>query len=265
MRDRSNTSPLALITGASSGIGAEIAREFAARGYDLILAARRIERLERLAAELRHTHSTSASVVAADLSAAGAARELWAMLGQGAREVDVLVNNAGVGLAGNLADIDAESVARMMRLNMELLTSLTRLALPGMLQRRRGGILNVASLAGFQPAGPGMAVYYATKAYVLSLTRALAVELRGTGVTATALCPGPTRTEFDAVGGAAGTRLFRWLPLMEPRAVAAAGVRGLLTGRTVVVPGWFNKLLAIGGELAPRSLATALNGALLRK
>lgn len=265
MRDRSNTSRLALVTGASSGIGAEIARELAARGYDLVLAARRTERLERLAAELRHTHSTSASVISADLSAADAARELWTTIERGARAVDVLVNNAGVGLVGNLADIDAESAARMMRLNMELLTSLTRLALPGMLQRRGGGILNVASLAGFQPAGPRMAVYYATKAYVLSLTRALAVELRGTGVTVTALCPGPTRTEFDVVGGAAGIRLFRWLPLMDARAVAVAGVRGLFTGRSIVVPGWFNKLLALGGELLPRSLATALNGSLLRE
>jgi short-subunit dehydrogenase len=265
MRNMSNTNPLALITGASSGIGAEIARELAARRYDLVLAARRVDRLEQLAAELRRTHSISVTVIAADLSAADAARELWSTIGQGGRAVDVLVNNAGVGLVGNLADGDVESVARMMRLNMELLTSLTQLALPGMLQRRGGGILNVASLAGFQPAGPGMAVYYATKSYVVSLTRALAAEVRGSGVTVTALCPGPTRTEFDTVGGAARTRLFRWLPLMEAREAAAAGVRGLLTGRTTVVPGWFNKLLAVGGELPPRTLATALNGLLLRE
>lgn len=265
MHNTSNTNPLALITGASSGIGAEIARALAARRYDLILAARRIERLERLAGELQRAHAASVTVIAADLSAAGAARELWSTAGQGGREVDVLVNNAGVGLAGRVADADVESVARMMRLNMEALTSLTQLALPGMLQRRRGRILNVASLAGFQPAGPGMAVYYATKGFVLSLTRALAVELRGTGVTVTALCPGPTRTEFDAVGGAARIRLFRWLPLMEAEKAAAAGVRGMLTGRTTVVPGWFNRLLAIGGELPPRALATALNGLLLRE
>ena len=264
MHDASNTHPLALITGASSGIGAELARVLAARRYDLVLAARRIERLERLAEELRQAHPVSVTVIAADLSEAGAAGRLWTAMGQAAHQLDVLVNNAGVGLAGNLKDADVESVEGMMRLNMELLTALTRLALPGMLQRRRGRILNVASLAGFQPAGPGMAVYYATKGYVLSLTRALAVELRGTGVTVTALCPGPTRTEFDAVGGAAGTRLFRWLPLMEAEAAAVAGVRGMFDGRTTVVPGWFNKLLAVGGELPPRALATALNGWLLR-
>lgn len=265
MRNVTDTHPLALITGASSGIGAEIARVLAARRYDLILAARRIERLEGLAEELRRAHSVSVTVAAADLSVAGAAGKLWAATGQQAQEIEVLVNNAGVGLAGNLAEADVESMERMVRLNMELLTSLIRLALPGMLQRRSGRILNVASLAGFQPAGPGMAVYYATKAYVLSLTRALAVELRGTGVTATALCPGPTRTEFDAVGGAARTRLFRWLPVMEAKTAAAAGVRGMLEGRTAVVPGWFNKLLAVGGELPPRGLATALNGWLLRE
>jgi len=265
MRNASNTHPRALITGASSGIGAEIARVLAARGFDVVLVARRIERLERLAEELRRAHSVSVTVIAMDLSEAGAAGRLWTAIGQSARELDVLVNNAGVGLAGNLAEADPESVERMVRLNIELLTSLTRLALPGMLQRRSGRILNVASLAGFQPAGPGMAVYYATKGYVLSLTRALAVELQGTGVTVTALCPGPTRTEFDAVGGAARTRLFRWLPLMEAEAAAAAGVRGMFEGRTAVVPGWFTRLLAVGGELPPRVLATALNGWLLRE
>ncbi len=258
-----NERPLALVTGASSGIGAEIARELAARQHDLVLVARRAEKLKQLAGELERTHGASITVTPADLSRPGAAQALWATIQQTERDVDVLVNNAGIGVLGALARADVDTTRDMVRLNMELLTTLTQLALPGMVQRRRGRILNVGSLAGFQPAGPGMAVYYATKSYVLSLTRALVVELRGSGVTVTALCPGPTRTEFDEVSGAARTRLFRWSPLSDARDVAVEGVRGMLSGRTTVVPGWFNRVLALGGELPPRALATAVNRILL--
>jgi short-subunit dehydrogenase len=260
-----NEKTLALVTGASSGIGAEIARELAARQYDLVLVARRAEKLKQLAAELERAHGIAVAIIPADLSRPGAAQELWTTILQTERDVDVLVNNAGIGLLGALARADVETTRDMMRLNMELLTTLTQLALPGMLQRRRGRILNVASLAGFQPAGPGMAVYYATKSYVLSLTRALAVELRGSGVTVTALCPGPTRTEFDDVSGAARTRLFRWSPLSDAREVALEGVRAMLSDRTTVVPGWLNRVLALGGELPPRALATAVNRILLQE
>jgi hypothetical protein len=253
----------ALVTGASSGIGTELTRQLAAAGHDLILVARRADRLHALAAEARASGAT-VTVIAMDLLQPDAVGQLAQQIDAAGLRVDVLVNNAGFGIAGAFVDGDAASLDDMVTLNVSRLTALTRQFAAGMVQRGRGRILNVASIAGFQPAGPGMAVYYATKSYVLSFTRALAHELNGSGVTATALCPGPTRTEFDAVAGAGQARIFRWLPVMDARTVASAGLRGMLAGRDTVVPGLFNRLLSFGGAMPPASMSTSINSFLLK-
>ena len=258
------TKQTALVTGASSGIGRECARILAAKGYALILVARRADKLRQLASELETAQGVSVTVIGHDLSQPHAADGLWETITQGSHRIDILVNNAGIGLAGEFTGIDALATEAMIELNVTSLTMLCRRALPDMLKRRQGRILNVASLTGYQPGGPGMAVYYASKSYVLSFTRGLARELRGSGVTATALCPGTTRTEFEEVSGAGNLRMFRWLPMSEARAVAEAGIQGMLAGRVSVVPGVFNKLLALGGELPPRQIAIAINRMLLR-
>ncbi len=250
-----------LITGASGGIGAELARVFAENGYDLALAARGLGPLEQLAQELRDRHGVAARVVRADLSEPGAAARLWREAGN----IDVLVNNAGVGLYGPLADQEPEALTRMLQLNVVALSDLTRLALPAMLQRKAGGILNVASVVAYQPGGPRMAAYYASKAFVLSFSKGLARELAGTGVTVTALCPPALRTAFEERSGAAGTRLYRLLGRDDLRAVAAAGFRGFTRKRSVVIPGLLTKILALAGELPPRRLALEVNRWLLAK
>jgi len=253
----------ALITGASSGIGAELARQLAEDNHDLILVARRADRLEALAAPLRAA-GAGVSVIAMDLLQADAVAQLAQQIDASGLRVDVLVNNAGFGLSGDFADSDPEAINDMLTLNMLRLTALTRQFIGPMRQRGYGRVLNVASLAGFQPCRPGKTVNYATKSYLLSFTRGLASELRGTGVTATALCPGPTRTEFDTVAGAATTRLFRWSPLMDAKTVAAAGLRAMHAGRPTVVPGLSNALLAFAGGLPPASLSTSINAFLLK-
>ena len=261
MTDQNKT---ALVTGASSGIGTEIARLLAADGYSLILAARRAEQLNALADELKSRFGVAATASPTDLSKPGAAAKLWKEVTAYGRTIDVLINNAGIAASGALVDIDPSTISAMLNLNVVALTALAQLALCDMRTRGRGRVLNVASVAGYQPGGPGMAVYYATKNYVLSLTRALSVELRGTGVTVTALCPGPTHTELETTAGVESIRLFRWLPVMDARTVAEVGVRAMHRGRVVAIPGFFNKLLAIGGELPPRSLALSINRILLQ-
>jgi short-subunit dehydrogenase len=254
----------ALVTGASSGLGTEFARILAARGCDLILVARRAEKLEELAASIKAAHPTKISVIVHDLSQPHAADTLWEKITKAGHQVDILVNNAGVGLSGALAECDAKATEAMLDLDVTALTMLCRHALPDMLKRRQGRILNVASLTGYQGGGPGMAVYYAAKAYVLSLTCGLAGELRGTGVTATALCPGPTRTEWDSVARAGNLRMFRWLPLADPRGVAESGINAMFAGRAVEIPGFVNKILAFLGQLPPRRISVEVNRMLLR-
>ncbi|MGE0386521.1 MAG: SDR family NAD(P)-dependent oxidoreductase [Gammaproteobacteria bacterium] len=256
--------PMALVTGASSGIGREIAGALAAQGHDLIIAARSTDALEALAAELRTRHGAAVSVAAVDLGEPDGAQQLWSQVQREGRRIEVLVNNAGVGLAGDFAQADPAATAAMLQLNVASLTLLTRLALPDMLACGRGRILHVASIAGLQPGGPGMAVYYATKNYVVSFTRALARELRGSGVTVTALCPGPTRTGFESRAGERAHGLFSRLPVMDAASVAAYGLRALRAGQTLAVPGIVNKLLALAGELPPRSIALGANARLLR-
>lgn len=241
--------PVALVTGASAGIGRSIAQILAREGYDLVLVARREADLRALASELEG-HGASSRVLAADLTAPDAAAKVVAEVG--ADGIDALVNNAGFGGHGAFADRPRDDDLRMVALNVTALTDLTKLVLPAMVARGSGRILNVASTAAFQP-GPFMAVYYATKAYVLSLSEALAEEVRGTGVTVTCLCPGVTTTEFQQVAGVEDVPLTKGPLSMSAEAVAEAGVRGMLRGKRLVIPGAHNKVGVQAVRLSPRA------------
>lgn len=248
----------ALVTGASSGIGLELARLFARDHHGLILVARREAELARVAEELRSLGSPAVWIVVQDLSRPSAAAEIHEAVVREGVSVDVLVNNAGFGAAGPFLATDLQSEMEMMQVNMVSLVHLTKLFLPEMVTRKRGRILNVASTASFQP-GPLMAVYYATKAFVLSFSEALAEELRQTGVTVTALCPGPTRTEFQRRAGLEKSRLVSgFLAIQDAAAVASVGYRSMLRGRRIVVPGVMNWLLAESVRFTPRRLVTTL-------
>jgi short-subunit dehydrogenase len=240
--------PVAVVTGASAGIGREIARVLAA-DFDLVLTARRESDLRDLAAELV---PTTCHIVPTDLAAAGGPGALVAAVAAAGLTPEVLVNNAGFGDLGPFAAADQDKLLRMIQVNVTALTELTGRFLPGMLARGRGRILNVGSVAGFQP-GPLMAVYYATKAYVNSFSEAIASEVAGTGVTVTCLCPGPTRSGFAAVAGMEATNLFTVGSVADAGAVAAAGVRAMLRGRPLVVTGFRNRLLLFAERFVPRS------------
>ena len=248
----------ALITGASGGIGLELARAAAADGFDVVLLARSRERLEALGRELRAAHGVEVRVLAADLADPRAPAEAFAELARGGVAVDVLVNNAGYGTWGRFVDLDLEGELGMLQVNVVALTHLTRLFLPEMLRRARGRVLNVASTAAFQP-GPLMAVYYASKAFVLSFSEALDAELAGTGVSVTALCPGPTRSGFQERARMDGARLTGGLLAMQDTAaVARVGWRAMRSGRRIAIPGAVNRLLAYSVRLAPRRVITAV-------
>jgi uncharacterized protein len=246
---------VSLITGASAGLGAEFARQLSARGHRLVLVARRKERIEALAGELGN-----ARAVALDLSAQGSAAALMADIAANGETVDLLVNNAGFGLIGRFAELDAERLRQMIDLNVGTLTDLCRAAAPGMIERKSGAILNVASTAAFQP-GPNMAVYFATKAFVLSLSEALHEELKPHGIKVSCLCPGPTRTEFGDVAGFGGNGLFDWVAMDAPR-VVRLGLDGLDRNKAVVVAGALNKVGAASTRFAPRSLVRKIAGAI---
>jgi hypothetical protein len=241
-----------LVTGASSGIGLELARCFAADGCRLILVARKGIALEDLASELRKAHKIQAQVFTADLAQPDTPNRLLGQLQAAGIKVDVLVNNAGFGAQGRFAELPIGRQLDMLQVNITALTHLTGLLLPGMIERRRGGVLNVASTAAFQP-GPGMAVYYATKAFVLSFTEALAEELAGTGVTATAVCPGPTTTNFGHAAGGKFKPIARKVS-MTAASVARLGHRAYRSGRVVAITGLRNKIPAFAVRLTPRSL-----------
>jgi uncharacterized protein len=246
---------VALITGASAGLGVEFARQLSKRGHALVLAARRKERLEALAKELGN-----ARAVAIDLSKANAAAKLMADLKGASEEVEILVNNAGFGLIGPFARLDAKRERQMIDLNVGTLTDLCRAVAPQMVKRKSGAILNVASTAAFQP-GPKMAVYFATKAFVLSLSEALHEELKPHGVRVTCLCPGPTRTEFGDVAGFKGNGLFDRVAMESPE-VVKAGLDGLDKNKAVVVPGFVNKLTASSTRFAPRFVVRKIAGSI---
>jgi short-subunit dehydrogenase len=244
----------ALVTGASGGIGEELARLFAADGHNLVLVARSRDKLARLAEELQGKHGIAARVLAADLARAASSQEIFDELQRAGITVDALVNNAGFGSYGLFAETDLKSELDMLQVNVVALTHLSKLFLPGMLARRRGYVMNVASTAAFQP-GPLMAVYYASKAYVLSFSEALTNECEGTGVRVSALCPGPTETGFVAAAGMGDSKLFD-RAVMDARTVAEAGYRGLLAGKAIVIPGFRNNLLARSIGFFPRNLVT---------
>ncbi len=246
---------VALVTGASAGLGVEFARQLSKRGHRLVLAARRKERLDDLAKELG-----DARTVAIDLSGADAAARLIADVEEHGETVDLLVNNAGFGLIGAFAGLDAARERQMIDLNVGTLTDLCRSVAPGMIERGSGGILNVASTAAFQP-GPKMAVYFATKAFVLSLSEALHEELKPHGIKVSCLCPGPTRTEFGEVAGFGGNGLFDRVA-MNAAEVVEAGLKGLDVNKAVVVAGLVNKVGAASTRFAPRSVVRKIAGAI---
>jgi len=246
----------ALVTGASSGIGLELAQLFAADGHDVVLVARRKTELEALARRLVAERGVMAHVIAEDLSDGGAPERVVAELGRTGLEIDFLVNNTGFGATGRFAELELRRQLQMIQVNVMALVHLTGLLVPGMIARRSGRILNLGSTAGFQP-GPGMAVYYATKAFVNSFTEALAFELRGTGATATVSCPGATATEFGRVAGNGKSRLFKRGSMAAPL-VAEAAYRAMLAGKVSVVHGVRNKVLIQSQRLAPRAAVRAI-------
>ena len=246
----------ALITGASSGIGLELARIFARQNHNLVLVARSADKLRQLASELEKAHGTRSLMLAADLSEPGAPAYVLDQTTRAGIIVDVLVNNAGFGQLGPFAENDLEECLRQIQLNITALTHLTRLYLPEMVERRSGKILNVASTAAFQP-GPLMAVYYATKAYVLHFSEAIANELKDSGVVVTCLCPGPTSTEFHKRAGATDINLLRH-GVMDARTVAEDGFRGLMSGKAVVISGLKNWLVAQAVRFSPRQMVIGI-------
>ncbi len=250
---RSGTGQTALVTGASSGIGYELAKLFAKDGYDLVLVARSRERLKAIARALQNSSGVKAYTISSDLSEPGAAARLHRSLKQEGIRVDVLVNNAGFGSYGEFTTTPLEPMHGMVQVNNSAVVDLTRLLLPPMVERRRGRLLIVASLAGFQP-GPLMAVYYATKAFLISFGEALAEELRGSGVTVTLMCPGPVRTRFGKRARMHSSRLMSGTPLrvMEPGPVARHGYRALMAGRMFSIPGVTSKALVLASKFSPR-------------
>jgi len=239
----------ALVTGASAGLGTEFAKLCAADGYDVVLVARRAPRLTDLATSLTKTYRIEARPLAADLADPDAPLRISAELGDA--PIEILINNAGFGIRGPFAETNWERDAALLQVNVTALAQLTKLILPGMIARRSGRILNVASTAAFVP-GPFMALYYASKAFVLSFSEALANELQSTGVSATVLCPGATRTEFAAAAGVADSELFHG-PVMGAEEVARIGYRAMMAGKSSAIAGARNRWLIRGTRLVSRS------------
>ncbi len=240
---------LALVTGASGGLGLEFAKLLAADDYDLAIVARSGDKLERIAQELRAARGVTVTPIAQDLGVAGAVDTIAALVPR----CDVLVNNAGFASNGRFDSLAPSGIREELMLDIVTLTELTRVYLPGMIERGSGRVLNVASTAGFLP-GPFMAVYYAAKAYVISFTEALSEELRGTGVTATVLCPGATATGFQARAEMERSMLFTRTPVADAASVARAGYRSMLRGKRMEIPGFSNKLVAMSPAFSPRGL-----------
>jgi uncharacterized protein len=253
MNTNQSSKETVLITGASGGIGLDLARLFAKDGYDLILTARSREKLAQIKEEFEKTFSTRVFLIVMDLAKPGAAAQLFEEMNRQQLSADILVNNAGFGTYGPFAQSDLNRELEMIQLNIGALTHLTRLVLPGMLRKKKGRILNVASTAAFQP-GPLMAVYYATKAYVLSFTDAISAELEKTGIVVSSLCPGPTKTDFQKTAGLnLGMNLFRAAGVMSSGAVAETGYRKFMQGKRVIIPGIPNKITPLGARFLPRN------------
>lgn len=251
---------VALITGASAGLGAELARLFAGDGHELVLVARRLSKLQDLAAELEKAGAPRVHVLLEDLADVGAPESIVGELDKRQLDVAFLVNNAGFGTTGAFGELDLQREVEMVRVNVAAVVALTRLLLPPMLAQKSGRILNIGSTAGFQP-GPYMAVYYATKAFVNSFTEALGVELRGTGVTVTLCCPGATETEFAKVAGNDKSRLFQ-MGAMKAPVVASHAYRAMMRGKALAIPGLRNKVGVQSLRLAPRAAVRRMVAAL---
>ncbi|MBI2990467.1 MAG: SDR family oxidoreductase [Candidatus Magasanikbacteria bacterium] len=251
-----------LVTGASSGIGKELALCFARAGYDLVLVSRQENKLRKLSKECEERYGTKSLIIAKDLSDVCAPKQIFDILEQHKIDVDVLVNNAGFGVYGHFSNTHRETELNMIQLNISALTDLTKLLLAQMLRRRSGKILNVASTAAFQP-GPVMAVYFASKAYVLSFSEALAHELKPHGITVTCLCPGPTKTEFAS--RAAREKELLYSPYaMNADEVAKLAYKGLTKGKTLVIAGFKNKCLIFLQRFLPRSLVRNIVGRIMK-
>jgi short-subunit dehydrogenase len=252
-----NTNPIALITGASSGIGLELAKLFARESHDLALVARSHDKLRHIAEDLRQTYGVQVKCYAKDLSVSSTPEEIFDALQSEGGNIDVLVNNAGFGWRGEFAKMNTADALEMIQVNISSLTHLTRLFLPSMIGRKRGKILNVASTAAFQP-GPLMTTYYASKAYVLSFSLALSEELQRTGVTVTAFCPGPTATAFGKRAGFENEKILGGVLAMDASSVALDGYKGLMKGKPLVISGWKNWLGTQIVRLLPRTLPGTL-------
>jgi uncharacterized protein len=246
----------ALITGASSGIGLELAHLFARDGYRLVLVARNRGALRELGDELQSRHSVQVRIAPKDLAHPASPGELYQELQEAGIVLDVLVNNAGFGGTGPFLDTDWNNEAEMIQVNITALTHLTKLFLP-QIRAREGKVLNVASVAAFLP-GPFMSIYYASKAYVLSFTEALAEELSGTGTTVTCLCPGPVVTNFQKRARSGDSSLFKSPLLLDVRQVARAGYEGMKQGKRIVIPGWKNRAVIEGLRVSPRGVVTKI-------
>ncbi len=246
----------ALITGATVGIGYELSKQFAQDGYQLVLVARNEDKLKERQQELSSAYGVSVTVIPMDLSDPEAAAQIESRLKEKNIEIEVLVNNAGFGLMGKFFELDLQRQLAMIQVNVTALTELTGRFLPGMLSRGSGGILNVASTAAFQ-AGPLQTVYYATKAYVLLFSEGLANELKGTGVRVSALCPGPTATEFQERAGFGDILLMKGM-VMSAEKVAKIGYKHFQRGKGIIIPGLMNKLLAQSTRITPRAITTAV-------
>jgi short-subunit dehydrogenase len=249
--------PTGLITGASSGIGLELAKVIAEHGHDVVLVARRVEALEAAAGVIEGKYGGRAIVIPADLRNEDAAQAIYDAAAAQNLDISILVNNAGFGLGGEFLETDLSREIEMIKVNIIAVTQLTKLFAGAMVKRRSGRIMNVASTAAFQP-GPLMAVYYATKAYVLSFSEAIAEELRNTGVTVTALCPGATATDFATTALISNSRLFTKLGVTDANSVARAGYKAMMRGERVAIPSLRDKIMVQSERIAPRALVTKL-------
>lgn len=256
-KDKNQSKQTALITGAANGIGYQLAYIFALNNYNLVLVDRMEQKLLEIADKFQQEFNIFVKTIVKDLSIPTSPDEIFTELQQEVINIDVLVNNAGFGIHGLFNETDLTTELEMLQVNLVSLTHLTKLFLKHMVQQGNGKVLNVSSAAAFQP-GPLMAVYFASKAYILSFSQALASELEGTGVTVTTLCPGPTASAFHERTGAAGMKQVESNNLMDAAKVARIGYHALMTGKTVVVPGWKNRLLAEIVRFTPRSLVTKI-------
>ena len=253
-----NPNQTTLITGASSGIGLELARQFAKHGHRLLLVAPVQNELDAIAAELSREHDVEVGVIAEDLTDINAPQRIFDLIQRDGSTIDILVNNAGLGQRGKFWENPLDRDIAMLRVNIEAVVRLTKLFLPAMIERRAGRVLNTASIAGFEP-GPLLAIYHATKAFVLSFSEALATELERSGVTVTALCPGATDTDFFPKAKMVNTRAFQQSKVMSPQDVAALGYDALMRGDRVYVPGAFNKVLVSSRRILTEHAQSKLN------